>query len=127
LAKVFICHRRADHASAKRLAKDLRRAGHVVWLDAWEIKPGASIPEEINKGLANTGYVIVCFSEHGEGRWSSSEMWSTFARQLNGQPIRVIPTLLRGGSLPAFIADRHPADLAADWSSGIKQILNALE
>jgi hypothetical protein len=57
----------------------------------------------------------------------SAEMWSAFARQLNGKPIKLIPVLLRGGALPAFLADLRPANLADDWDTGVAELLRAIK
>jgi hypothetical protein len=124
---LFISHRTADTGLAATLAKQLRSAGHLVWLDTWNITAGDSIPAAINGALASANYVIACFSGHGPGQWMSAEMWSAFARQLNGKPIKLIPVLLRGGALPAFLADLRPANLADDWDTGVAELLRAIK
>ena len=127
MPNLFIAHRTAATPLAEKLAKQLRSAGHTVWLDTWEVTAGDSIPAAINQGLASANYVVVCFSEHGPGQWTSAEMWSSFARQLNGQPVKLLPVLLSGGALPAFLADLRVADLVDDWDTGVGELLRAIK
>ena len=62
---VFISHRGADTALAEQLAKEIRAAGYGVWLDVWKIDIGNSIIGEINAGLNNVKYLVLCYSESG--------------------------------------------------------------
>jgi hypothetical protein len=40
MANVFISHRGDDTGEAERLADEIRRVGHQVWLDVWDIRVG---------------------------------------------------------------------------------------
>lgn len=40
MVNVFVSHRGCDLAPAERLAEDIERAGHQVWLDEWVIDLG---------------------------------------------------------------------------------------
>ena len=44
------------------MAHDLKNAGIKVWFDAWDILPGHSIPEEIQKALDRSDFVVVLLS-----------------------------------------------------------------
>ncbi|MGH3931690.1 MAG: toll/interleukin-1 receptor domain-containing protein [Pseudonocardiaceae bacterium] len=65
MASVFISHRGVDQDAAERLAKELRKRGHVVWLDTWKINLGDSIIEQINDGLSASSYLVLCYSDAG--------------------------------------------------------------
>jgi len=127
MANVFISHRRADAQEAERLAKEIRAAGHKVWLDLWNIKLGDSIVERINEGLAGATYVVVCYSSAGvTSPWMGREWMSALARQLEGHGVKALPVKLTGGGPPAILADIKYADLVKDWTRGVAELLAAM-
>lgn len=126
MANVFISHRSSDLAEAESLANEIRNAGHRVWLDVWEIRPGDSIVERIQAGLEGASYLIVCFSSSADSPWMSREWMSALARQLNGHSVKVLPVLLAGGSPPALLADIKYADLVKNRAQGIAELLSAI-
>jgi hypothetical protein len=127
VATVFISHRIADEAPAELLAKEVRTAGHDVWLDTWEIDLGDSIIGKMDEGLAGSTYVVLCYSSSGSASpWMSREWMSALARQLNGHGVKVLPVRLTGGEPPAILADLKYADLVADWAGGLRALLAAI-
>lgn len=126
MANVFLCHRKADAARAEQLAVELRAAGHQVWLDEWTIGVGDSIVAEIDKGLAGTHYLLLCYSAAGPSDWTDREWQSTLHRQLAGQPVKILPARISGGAPPAILADIAYADLVADWDAGLGKLLKAI-
>lgn len=127
MANLFISHRGADSARAELLADELRARGHQVWLDAWDIKVGDSIVAKINEGLTGASYLIVCYSGTGVlAPWISREWMSALARQMDGHGIRLLPVRLSGGDPPAILADIRYADLVANWSKGVSDLLGAI-
>jgi hypothetical protein len=48
---VFLSHSSKDKSIVRAIAERLRADGLRVWLDAWEIRPGDSIPAKIEEGL----------------------------------------------------------------------------
>jgi predicted secreted hydrolase len=127
LANVFISHRGADHIVAKQLAEAVRDHGHRVWLDAWEIRVGDSVIEQINAGLRDSGFLLLCYSDApSTSPWMDREWMSALARQLEGANVRVLPVRLTGGTPPTILADIKSADLVADWQHGMDAICRAL-
>ncbi len=124
---VFISHRGKDEDLAEKLAEEIREKGYDVWLDQWNIEVGDSIVEKMNEGLANTRYLILCYSDAGvQSPWISQEWMSTLTRQLKGHNIKILPVRLSGGSPPAILADIKYADLVKDWVHGVQDLLNAM-
>ena len=128
MANVFISHRKADDQEAKRLANEIRNAGHQVWLDEWNIDLGDSIVEKMNAGLEGSTYVVVCYSASGiTSVWMGREWFSALARQLNGAGVKLLPVRLTDGEPPAILADLRYADLVKDWSKGLTELLQAIK
>jgi hypothetical protein len=127
MANVFICHRKADVTLAERLAQEIKAAGHEVWLDDWKIDIGDSIVEKINEGLEGMAYLVLCYSSSGMSDWVNREWMSALARQLSGQPVKILPLLLSGGKPPAILADIKYADLIKDWHKGVQDLLKAIK
>lgn len=129
MAKVFVSHRGVDTAQAEQLALELRVAGHDVWLDVWEIDISDSIIEKIDAGLTSTDVLVLCLSADADGvhtTYMLREWAPTLARQLAGHGVKVLPTFLTGGHLPAIIADIKAADLVTDWPAGVAALLRAI-
>ncbi|MBV9789685.1 MAG: toll/interleukin-1 receptor domain-containing protein [Chloroflexi bacterium] len=127
MANVFISHRASDAQLAERLSRELRDAGHQVWLDEWEIGLGDSIVERMNEGLQGAAYVVVCYSAAGvTSPWMSREWASALARQLEGHGVKILPVRLSDGPPPAILADLRYADLVKDWQRGVGELLRAL-
>jgi TIR domain len=128
MPSVFVCHRKADVALVEPIALELRLAGHQVWLDEWEIDVGDSIVARVDAGLGGASYLILCCSATGQSLWTDREWMSTLARQLAGHSIRLLPVLIDGkGRKPSILADIRFADLAADWTTGMKQLMAAIK
>ena len=127
MANVFVSHRTGDADRARQLAEAVRRAGHAVWLDEWEIGLGDSVVERVERGLAGSSYVVLCYSSLGVmSPWMSREWMSALARQLDGHRVRLLPLRLSGGGPPALLADIKYADLVTDWDGGLRQLLAAI-
>jgi hypothetical protein len=125
---VFVSHRISDTPAALRLAEDLRRAGHAVWLDKWAIDIGDSIVQRMEQGLQNAAYLILCYSDTGVmSPWISREWMSTLARQLEGRNVRILPVMLSGSVTPAILADIYAADLRTDWDKGLALLLRSIK
>jgi hypothetical protein len=127
MPSVFVSHRGADAQAAEKLATEIRAAGHDVWLDEWQLNVGDSIIEKMNAGLQSAEYVVLCYSDQGVlAPWISREWMSALARQLESAGVRLLPVRLSGGNAPAILSDIKYADLVADWSRGVKDLLKAI-
>lgn len=126
MANCFLCHRKPDVALVERLAIELRNAGHQVWLDEWEIGVGDSIVAKIDQGLTDAAYLILCYSAAGPSDWTDREWHSTLHRQLSGHAVKILPARISGGGPPAILADIRYADLVADWTRGVQDLLRAI-
>lgn len=62
--KVFICYAREDMAIAKKLYKDLQRAGIKPWLDIEDLQPGQKWEVVIADVLKQSDFVLVLLSSY---------------------------------------------------------------
>jgi hypothetical protein len=128
MANVFISHRGSDTAEAESLAREIRDAGHDVWLDEWEIGLGDSIVGRMDEGLAAAAFLVLCYSDAGvDSPFIKREWLSALHRQLDGRGVKILPIRLTGGEPPAILADVKYADLVADRDRGVQALLKALD
>jgi hypothetical protein len=72
--QIFISHAYEDAKLAHRLAADLGRQGWQVWIAPDSIQPGEKWVAAINRGLAESGLLVLLVSQHAVwSRWVNSE------------------------------------------------------
>ena len=59
---VFVSYAREDEAFVLRLARALKTRGIPIWLDQWDIPPGADWDRTIDRALRESGKVIAVLS-----------------------------------------------------------------
>ena len=82
-----------------------------MWLDEWELAPGSSWINELEKIITTCHSSAVCVGANGLGPWEEPEMQGLLIRFMNesksGIAARVIPVLLPGApdnvNLPVFL------------------------
>ena len=57
---VFLSHGSKDKAMVREIANRLKADGLRLWFDEWMLKPGDSIPAEIEKGLEHSCVLVLC-------------------------------------------------------------------
>jgi len=101
---MFISYNKKDRELATALAVQLRLVGIDVFLDAWEIEPGDSIPGKVNSALGLVDTVLVLWSEDAESsRWVGAELETALALHLEDGSVRVVPVRLDQAPLPALL------------------------
>ncbi len=77
---VFLSYSSHDKDVVRDIANRLKSDGLKVWFDAWEIKPGDSIPAKVEAGLEHSRVLVLCMSAHAFGSdWAGLEE-SSFSR-----------------------------------------------
>jgi hypothetical protein len=124
---VFVSHSSADGATAERVAKGLQAMGYGGWYAEWELKPGDSIVERIQKALSACDVLIVVLSPRSvASEWVQRELNSVLMAQLSGQSVLVIPVLIETCEIPKLLADTKHVDLRDDFERGFLTLLDAL-
>jgi HEAT repeat protein len=134
-AAIFISYVRADETKARRLARDLQRAGAQVWLDRTDLRPGTYWKRAIRSAIQSGAFFIACFSEAYLQRSSTymNEELLVAVEALRQKPMHVawlIPVRLSAVEVPdydisptATLRDLQFVDLFPSWRAGVEQLL----
>ena len=95
-AHVFLCHNSKDKDSVKGMAIRLKSAGHVPWLDEWELRPGHPWQSDLESKLGSSGAALICIGPAGIGSWQEKEVRVLLDLQAR-HGISVMPVILEGG------------------------------
>lgn len=102
---VFLSYSSKDKEKVHALAKRLKKSGLRVWLDAWAIRPGDSIPLKIQQGLEQSRVLLMCMSPaYFASDWGRMEHLTLLFRDPTNAERRFIPLLIEECKLPDIIA-----------------------
>jgi len=111
MSSVFLSHSHADKDFARKLAADLRLAGHGVWIDEAEINIGDSLIEKIREGLDQVDYVAAILSSSSIGSpWVTRELDIASNREIKEGRVVVLPLLVEKVKLPGFLEGKFYGD-----------------
>jgi TIR domain len=108
---VFLSHRSSDKPAVTELARKLSSEGIELFLDEWNLVPGAPWQAALEEALEASRACAVFIGPSGMGPWQHEEMRAAIERrvQRGGGDFRVIPVLLPGAErgprskLPTFL------------------------
>jgi TIR domain len=126
---VFLSHSHVDRAFARRLAADLRNAGHSVWIDEAEINIGDSLISKIRGGLDQVDFVCAVLSKASvSSAWVQKELEIASNREIDEKRVVVLPLLIEQVDLPGFIQGKRYGDFRneSNYEDQLKQLLKAL-
>jgi len=104
----------------------LKEGGLRVWLDAWTIKPGDSIPLKIQHGLEQSRILLMCMSPSYFGSdWGTLEHHTLVFRDPTNSERRFIPLLMEDCTRPDIIAQFAYIDWRTDSGEAYSKILDA--
>jgi hypothetical protein len=108
---VFLSHNSKDKPDVETLANILQQKYQVkCWLDKWNLVPGESWQEALERGLDQSETVAVFVGPNEISPWENEEMRSAIETRVHDTNRRVIPVLLPGASdsrdlkLPRFLS-----------------------
>lgn len=127
MAKVFISHSSKDKVAALRLAEDLKRLGHTVWFDAWEIKVGDCIVTKVEHGITDCDAVILLLSKHAvASHWVDREWKAKYWDEIEANEVKVLPVLLEDCDRPTLLKTKKYADIRGDaYATGLVELMQA--
>lgn len=127
---VFLSHAANDKAFARRLAKDIERAGGTAWLDEAEVRIGDSLIERISHAISSTDFVAAVLSPCSvASQWVKTELRLAMTSEIAGRSVKVLPLLYRDCVIPEFLVDKKYADFRdeANYEVALSQILEYLD
>jgi len=74
------------------------KAKMKIWLDKWNLVPGAPWQEEMEKALEQSKCCVVFLGPNGFGPWHHEEMRMALAKRVSNNSIRVVLVLLPGAN-----------------------------
>jgi hypothetical protein len=102
---VFLSYSSKDKKVVHPLSERLKKDGLRVWLDAWAIMPGDSIPLKIQHGLERSRILLMCMSPaYFASEWGKLEHLTLLFRDPTNAQRRFIPLLIDDCILPDIIA-----------------------
>lgn len=133
-ADLFISYNHTDEEWAKRLAtrvekekwrdRDLR-----VFFAPWDIRPGDSVDERLDRALAESRYVgLVLSPESVSSGWVSEEWYSKHHADRKRRERRIIPLYRRTCDIPIFLDHLNRIDFRDDdkFDDGLRLLLAVL-
>jgi hypothetical protein len=117
--RVFLSYPQQEISVAKEIASALRKAGAKVWVDRENIQPGQDWKKAIETALADSDAIVTLLT-HNPGQWLEPEL----QRALDHN-VKVIPVLLEGTDVPAYLESIQAIDLTLGKERGIKQIVES--
>ncbi len=114
----------------RKLASDLRAAGHNVWIDEAVLNIGDSLIGKIRKGLDQVDYVAAVLSKNSiRSEWVSKELEIASNRELEEKRVVVLPLLIEKVELPGFLKGKFYCDFTAQnsYKQAFDLLLRALD
>jgi hypothetical protein len=122
----FISYSRADKDFALELARELRSSGFLIWLDQWDIPPGARWDDQIEKALTQCEIFMVILTPSST---ASDNVKDEIGYAIDNKK-QILPVLLENANLPFRLKRFQYVDFTGkNYEEGIeaaKQLLRNL-
>ena len=129
MSSIFLSHNSKDKPFVRKLADDLRKKEHYVWVDEAEIKVGDSLIGKIEEGIENTEYLGVVISNNSnKSEWVNREVRTALNQEIHNKKVKVLPILIEDAEIPPFLIDKKYADFTSDdnYDNALQDILDRL-
>lgn len=112
--KIFLCHNSKDKAVVKMVAAQLLKRKYTVWLDEWDIQPGALWQQVLQDEISQVAAGVVFVGTEGISGMQQLEALALMD-QFVTRDCKIIPVRLStaAGDLPPFLKQFHWIDLDA--------------
>ena len=125
--QVFISHAHQDAVFAQRLAGDLRARGFPIWISPDSIQIGEQWPEAINRGLEESGVVVVALTPNAlASSWVQRETYAAINLEGRGR-IRFIPLDVADCEPPILWSTYQFAPFRQSYTAGLNHLLARLD
>jgi predicted MPP superfamily phosphohydrolase len=93
---IFFCYAREDQEFALKMAQNLKDRGVDIWIDQWNIRPGADWDREIDKAIDDCGKFLIILSPNSS---ESYEVRCELRTALDGKK-KIFPILFKKCQIP---------------------------
>lgn len=125
MSSVFISHNHSDKRFARRLARDLARAGVKCWIDEAEIRVGDSLLDKIQQGIKGSEYLAAVLSPQSvSSPWVKRELEVALNQEMTSGAVKVLPLIIFDCEIPSFVQDRAYADFRTSYKAGLNAVMN---
>ncbi|MBU0510557.1 MAG: toll/interleukin-1 receptor domain-containing protein [Chloroflexi bacterium] len=98
---VFLFHNSKDKPAVKWLATKLENEAKLnVFLDIWNLVPGAPWQEDLENALEASRTVAIFLGPAGISGWHNEELRNALTTRVSDRSRRIIPVLLPGTTMP---------------------------
>jgi WD40 repeat protein/class 3 adenylate cyclase len=123
---IFLSYSSKDREIVHALAERLKTGGLRIWLDAWAIRPGDSIPLKIQQGLEQSRILLMCMSPaYFASDWGALEHLTLIFRDPNNKQRRFMPLLISDCTRPDIISRFKYIDWRTQSEEAFKSLLIA--
>lgn len=130
---IFLSHNNADKVWVEKLASDIENNSYgiplKVFFDKWDIKPGADIPQELERGLEVSRFIgLVMSPEALNSNWVALERSTAIYRDPSAREKTLIPILRRDCTIPIMLKRINYIDFTLDenYSDSLNILLSIL-
>jgi hypothetical protein len=130
---IFFSHNGADKAWTEKLAYDIENNTNgkpiTVFFDKWDIKPGAAIPQELERGLTNSRFIgLVMTQDAFNSDWVTLEHSTAMMKDPASKNSTIIPILRRHCEMPSIFKRLNYIDFTDDkkYEESLETLLNVL-
>lgn len=126
--KIFISYAHRDRDLASAIAQALKKADLEAWIDERSLSPGQNWIAEIEKALAEAGYLLALLSTTSlQSLWVQQEWTAMLSRQLGGEGGGIIiPLRLEDVEAPLLLRTLQRIDLFPDFHAGVASLVGFL-
>jgi hypothetical protein len=127
VSTIFISHSSNDKEFAIRLAADLMKIGHKVWLDEIDIMVGDSITSKIEDGLEDCDFMVLVLSEESnKSNWVEREWKVKYWDEMQNNTTLILPIIIDNCEIPKLLRDKKYADFREDYQNGLELLRKRL-
>lgn len=130
---IFLSHNGADKAWTEKLAFDIENNTNgkplTVFFDKWDIKPGAAIPQELEKGLTSSRFIgLVMTPDAFNSDWVTLEHSTAIMKDPAAKNNTIIPILRKHCEMPSIFKRLNFIDFSDDkkYEENLETLLNVL-
>lgn len=125
--RIFLSYSHQDQKYADLITERLSGAGHEIWQDKLNLKPGDNLIEKVNLGIKEAETLVVIVSESSlKSKWVMHEFSALALGNLSNERRKVIPVLIDSSTVPSYLSKYMYVDLNMGVEQGIQRLVNSL-